>query len=182
MISSLYDRYFQKSKVFLFPLLELPRQPIVLKFKTFLIWEDIIRGEDYKLICLVDECDENFYNYEINYINNCPYLIEKHNGENGKVIYVFNLSKYKQDWIYFLKGKYSYLSETCKLLISRYYGPKSNEYKYIKTFLYPSEYFELYSKLLDVDVNLLKEVGELCDKYDINQEFLKFTPINLEIT
>lgn len=182
MISSLYTKYFQKSKVFLFPLLELPKTNLVSTFQTFIAWENIIRQEDCKLICLIDEFTDKHVEYESKFIKECPYLSERYENENGSVIYIFDLSEFKKDWKYFLKGKYSFLSETCKMLIARYYGSKSNEYEYIKTFLNPSEYFKVYSELLNVDETTLKEVGELCDIYDVNKEFLKFTPVNLELS
>ena len=182
MISSLYDKYFQKSKVFLYPLLELPKTNLISLTQTYIIWENIIRQDDYKLICLYDNVHSNqFIKYENKHILDSKYFIEKHQGKNNQAIYIFNLSDFSEDWYYFLKGKYSRFSEKSNLLIQRYYGVNSNEYKYINTFLNPSDYVTLYSKLLNVSEQTLKEVGELCDVYDINKEFLKFTPINLEI-
>lgn len=180
MISSLYTKYFQKSKVFLFPLLELPKTNLVSTFQTFIAWENIIRQEDCKLLCLIQEFTDEHQEYEIQNINYNRYLVNRHVNENGSVLYEFDLSEHKADWNNFLKGKYSHLSESCKMLIARYYGSKSNEFEYVKTYLNPKEYIKLYSELLEVDENTLKNVGELCDKYDINKEFLKFTPVNFE--
>jgi hypothetical protein len=40
----------------------------------------------------------------------------------------------------------------------------------MRSFLFPSEYFERYAHLLNVPVELLHEVGELCSHPDMNQE------------
>jgi len=181
MISSLYDKYFQKSKVFLYPLVELPKTTLISSFQTYIAWENIIRQEDYKLICVFADVDkEEFVKYENKYIITSKYYVDKHLGTNNKCAYIFDLSSFSKDWDNFLKGKYSYFSEKACLLIQRYYGSKFNEYEYVKIFLYPAEYIKLYSELLEVDEKILKNVGELCDIYDINKEFLKFSLINSE--
>jgi hypothetical protein len=67
------------------------------------------------------------------------------------------------------------------MLIKRYYGSTSTEFAYVDTFINPKEYTKIYSELLGVTEETLRQVGELCDPYDINKEFLKFTPVNLEV-
>jgi hypothetical protein len=94
---------------------------------------------------------------------------------------VFDFHIYKNDWFNFILGKYSKLSNVLKRAIKNYYGDKSTEYKYIETFLYPEKYFSTYAKLLDVDVKLLEDTGELCDACDMEKENLKIPVEDLEI-
>jgi len=183
MISSLYNKYFQKSKVFLFPLLEFPKTKLISSVQTFIIWENRIRQEDCKLVCLYNDVEsEEFKDFEMTHVRTSPYFHESYVNSENQGIYIFDMHDYYQDWKYFLKGKYSYYTDNSKLLIKRYYGSKSEEYKYIQTYLNPSDHYKVYSELLGVKEETLKEVGELCDVYDVNKEFLKFTPINLEVT
>ena len=70
-------------------------------------------------------------------------------------------------------GKYSKLSTQVKRAIKQYYGERSNEYKYIESYLYPEKYFEIYANLLEVDVATLESLGELCDPCDLEKETLK---------
>ena len=86
---------------------------------------------------------------------------------------MFSLESFKEEYRNFLKGRYSKMSEGSKYLIRNYYKSNSNEFSYIETYLYPSKYYEVYAKLLDVDINLLKDVSELCDRYDEEKEILK---------
>ena len=174
MIKSLYNKYFQKSKIFLYPLLNLPKTPLV-SVQTYLMWENFVRLEDLKIVCVFEKTDKTYFKeYEEKYITNNPKLVSKHPGENDQILYVFDLTDNEIDYLYFLKGRYSLLSDSCKLAIKRYNGSSSKEYEYIETYLFPERFMEHYAKLLDVDEESLKEVGELCDKYDINKEFIKF--------
>ena len=51
---------------------------------------------------------------------------------------------------------------------------------YVHSFLYPNKWYERYAELLGVEPNLLKEVGELCDKPDFDKETLLIQVANLE--
>jgi hypothetical protein len=96
-------------------------------------------------------------------------------------LYVFDLEIYQADYFNFLLGKYSRLSAHLKRAIKNFYGEKSAEYKYIETYLHPEKYFEVYAKLLDIDVETLKASGELCDPCDLNKETLKIPQEDLEV-
>jgi hypothetical protein len=78
-------------------------------------------------------------------------------------------------------GKYSKLSTVLKKAIKSYYGDNSAEYKFIETYLNPEKYFESYAKLLNVDLELLKQVGELCDACDMDKETLKISIEDLKL-
>jgi hypothetical protein len=59
-----------------------------------------------------------------------------------------------------------------KRKIKDHFDKKSSSYVYIDSYLFPERYFEMYSDLLGVNQNLLKEVGELCSKPDLEKEKL----------
>jgi len=48
--------------------------------------------------------------------------------------------------------------------------------------LYPEKYFDDYAECLDVDVDMLKSVGELCEKPNVKNETLIMKKSNLENT
>jgi hypothetical protein len=62
-----------------------------------------------------------------------------------------------------------------------YYGENSGEYKYLHSFLNPEEYFNKYADLLQMDVEILKNVGELCNPCNKDKETLKISLENLEV-
>jgi hypothetical protein len=50
----------------------------------------------------------------------------------------------------------------------------------VHSFLYPNKWYDRYAELLGVEPNLLKEVGELCTKTDIDKESLLIQVADLE--
>jgi hypothetical protein len=65
-------------------------------------------------------------------------------------------------------------------VILDFFEKNSGNYVYVHSFLYPNKWFERYAELLAVDVDLLKEVGELCDKPNFDKENLLIEVANLE--
>ena len=49
------------------------------------------------------------------------------------------------------------------------------------TYLFPEKYFEIYAELLELDIQTLKQIGELCDPCDIEKETLKIPTEDLEV-
>jgi hypothetical protein len=173
MIKQLYSKYFQKSKIFLYPLLGLPKsEKDEFLVETFLKYEDI-EIEDCKIICQYNVKDVLcFLKYRKDNILKSPYFIFEKQLDKDVYIFIFDLSNFKTDYHYFLLGNYSKFTQKSKNLIKKYFGNNSQQYEYIDTFLYPTEYFEKYSELLDVNKETLIYIGELCDKYDFEKEWL----------
>lgn len=181
MIDSLYTKYFQKSRAFLFPALGIKRTSNYTPAGTYLSVEGLVSPEDVKLVCCFpDDESDGFKAFEQQMLISNPLFLEVI-PIRGYKLYIFDYQIYKSDWFNFILGKYSKLSNVLKRAIKNYYGDKSSEYKYIETFLYPEKYFNLYAKLLDVDVKVLQETGELCDSCDIEKETLKIPLEELEI-
>ena len=181
MIEKLYDKYFQKSKSFLYPALGIKRKGYAAPINTYLSLEGLIGAEECKLICVFKkDSSDRWKEFEKNMIiNNSLYEKTIENDENN--IYVFNLDIYCNDYFNVIMGKYSRLSNVLKKAIKDFYGEKSSEYSYIQTYLYPEKFYEVYAKLLDVEETTIQKIGELCDPCDLEKETLKLSEENLEI-
>ena len=93
-----------------------------------------------------------------------PRLCDYVNINDENVLFTFDFSDLGDDWDCFINGKYSIMSMSVKRKIIDFFDKSSGNYIYIESFLYPHKWFDKYSELLNIDVNILKAVGELCDK------------------
>lgn len=182
MIKTLYQDYFQKSKTFLFPALKIARNSSIQVSETFISWDGMYTPEDGKLMLLYDDVNtEAFKAFELKVLVSHPLYFTTHRLIDGDTaVYVYDYSILRKDWDHFLKGKYSLLSKELKQAILTYYGKNSHEYKYIASFLLPEDFFPVYSELLDVHIDTLKSVGELCDPYNVDKETCKISVELLE--
>lgn len=182
MIDKLYGKYFQKSRSFLFPALGIKRTTLNTPAGTYISLEGKVRPEDAKLVCSYKKDNsEKFKTFEEQMLISNPLFVEKIEIKDYN-LYVFDLEIYENDYFNFLLGKYSKLSSHLKRAIKTYYGESSAEYKFIETYLYPERYFDTYAKLLEIDIEVLKKTGELCDPCDLTKETLKIPVEDLEIT
>lgn len=181
MIDKLYGKYFQKSRSFLYPALGIKRTNSIAPSGTYISILGKVGPEDVKLICTYkNDKSEKFKLFEEQMLLGNPLFVEKITIKDTNV-YVFDLEIYQADYFNFIMGKYSQLSSHLKRAIKNYYGEKSAEYRFIETYLYPERYFETYAKLLEVDVETLKKLGELCDPWDEEKEILKIPVEDLEM-
>ena len=51
MSISLYKEYFQKSRIFMYPLLGMKRGSSVTPIETYIAWEGVYEAHDAKLVC-----------------------------------------------------------------------------------------------------------------------------------
>lgn len=168
MIKEIYKKYFQKSYTFLLPILKINKfmKPI----HTYIGYsKQDINFEDGFLICEYDKTVSNFYAIDKHLLSNknFSHIISI---DEKKVLYVFTLNDFREDYNNFLKGKYSKFSNELRQILSSYYGVFSAEWIYIESFLNPEKYYEEYAQILNVDVSFLKSVGELCDIFNPNLE------------
>ena len=177
---TLYSKYFQKSKVFLYPLLGIKRGSNVVPEETFVSWNENLTSEDMKLICLYKRGKDQEFEYFEKLLLKHPRLCDYVNINEEEVLFTFDFSDLGDDWDCFINGKYSMMSMSVKLKIIDFFDKKGGNYVYIESYLYPHKWYDRYSELLNVDVELLKEVGELCDKPDLVKEKLIMSVANLE--
>jgi hypothetical protein len=167
-----YTEYFQKSKVFLYPLLGLRKGLEYVPADTYICWDKLFDTKDYKLICVYEtEKTVDFKNFELKHLKNHS-LLDFYYDFGNKQAYVFDMKTYKHDHMMFAKGHYSKISIGTKNKILQYFGSKGKASDYIESFLNPSGFHEVYAESLGVNVELIKEVYEVCSKPDIVKETL----------
>ena len=172
-IKSLYDRYFQKSKVFLYPLLGIKRGNSVVPIETYISWDGHYSSEDMKLICVYKiRTDAEYKKFEKNILTKHTRLYDYCNN-NDVTIFIFDFSDLNEDWNYFINGKYSKFTSSLKNRILKFFDKHSGNYAYMQSYLSPEKHFEDYSIILNVDVDFLRSVGELCSKPDLEKENLE---------
>jgi len=171
-LNSVYKKYFQKSKVFLYPLLGIKRGVSVIPVETYFGWDGYYNSEDMKLICVYDiRTDDEYILFEKN-------ILLKHNRlcdyikVNSQAILTFDFSDMENDWFHLINGRYSKISLELKQKILGFFDKYSGNYAYIHSYLIPEKYFNNYAELLDVEPEMLIKVGELCSKPDTAKETL----------
>lgn len=177
---TLYSKYFQKSKVFIYPLLGIKRGNNVVPHETYISWNDTFAPEDMRLVCLYHRRDDQEYEYFERTTLKHPRLCDYIKVSEKIDLYTFDFSDLGDDWDCFIGGKYSMMSMSVKRKIIDFFDKKGGNYVYIQSYLYPHKWYDRYAELLNVDIGLLKEVGELCDKPDLIKEKLIMSTANLE--
>lgn len=183
VIKSLYKDYFQKSRVFLYPALDIKRGVSVTPIETYMAWEDHYPIDAAKFICLYHLRDDEFFKQfeKVKLLGNKFYHDFKQ-VEEKKGVYVFDFDSMLEDWFYITNGKYSKISNDFKLKIRHYIGVNSPNLPYVESFLYPERFFKLYAEMMGVEEKVLRDVGELCSKPEVNKETLNISVLNLELT
>jgi hypothetical protein len=180
-LNEIYRKYFQKSKIFLYPLLDIPRGAKVLPKETYLSWESSYTSEDAKLVCLYEVKDSPDYAmFESQTLIRHTRLNDYIKINDFTSLLIFDFYDLKADWNNIVNGKYSQIQDHLKQKILRYFNNNKANQDYIKSYLYPEFYFKQYSEILNVPIDLLKSVGELCSKPDLEKEKLLIRVGDLE--
>lgn len=173
IINDIYKKYFQKSKIFLYPLLGIERGNVIPE-EAYLSISDRYKPQDRRLVLVYDpRMDLKYETFKEERLVKHKLLIERFEDQNGKEIYVFDMSEFASDWDLFLAGKYSQMSLKVRNQILNYFVENSANYSYLHSFLVPDKWFKRYAEILDVSETLLKEVGELCDIPNLEREEFK---------
>lgn len=181
VIDALYKKYFQKSKIFLYPILGIKRGTSVVPSETYVAWNDKVNSEDMKLVCIYEtRSDLEYKQFEKNVLLKHNRIHDYIKVDNNKLVIIFNFSDISDDWMHFLNGKYSKMTISTKRKILEFFDKKSGNYAYVESYLFPEKHFETYAKILGADVNMIIAVGELCDKPDLNKEKLLIEVADLE--
>jgi hypothetical protein len=181
VIDALYRKYFQKSKIFLYPLLGIKRGTSVVPKETYLSWNDTINSEDMTLVCIYHtRTDQEYMQFEKNILLKHNRLIDFVKVDEENLVVTFNFSDLGDDWFNFLNGKYSKIDINTKRKILDFFDKKSGNYAYVESYLFPEKHFETYARILEVDIDMLKSVGELCDKPNFIKEKLYIEVADLE--
>lgn len=183
MIKSVYNEYFQKSRVFLYPALGISKGVSVTPIGTYTCWQDHIAHDDKKLCCVYHlRDDKEFKSFEKTKLFGNSLFDDFYYLENGSGMYIFNFSEFADDWSLYHEGKYSKLSKRLKSIILGHFAKSKTNYVYVDSYLNPEMYYDIYSNILQCSSDILKEVGELCDKPDLNKETIEINLKQLEIS
>lgn len=184
-IKGINREYFQRSMFFLYPVLKIPSHVNIKPICTYLSWEDKYDVSDCRLICLFPKMD---LTEPMKAANEKKYLLGNSRYEtmeeleDGRVIYVFNLENLQKDWNYLLEGKYSKMSAYVKLAINDFFRTNSKTLAYMDSYINPSNYYETYAKMLDIETEVLKEGVELLSKPDMSREHFSITRVKSELS
>lgn len=182
IITSLYKKYFQKSKPFLYPALGIRRGSSIIPIETYMAWENVFSHEQRKLCCVYKPDDSSLFKtfektkLQENKLFHSMYLLE-----GDQICYAFDFDPLAHDWDCVLHGKYSKISEEYKSVIRTFSSSSQSNSAYINSFLYPEKHFSIYSDLMGVSVQTLRDVGELCDKPDLERETLRIPALDLNL-
>tara|TARA_B100001769_G_C22103152_1_gene595706 strand:- start:2087 stop:2668 length:582 start_codon:yes stop_codon:yes gene_type:complete len=172
-MGEVYTDYFQKSKVFLYPLLKLQKGLNYVPSQTYCGWEDVYGPEDKMFLCEYhSKMTNSFEEFATQYLNNHPMFREHISLEEDRQLFVFDFTRFAFDWNKFLKGLYSQYSLPGKISILDYFDGSQNANEYIKGFLSPEDVHADYAKKLGVDLKTMKKVYEVCSAPDMEKEIL----------
>jgi len=171
-MKGVYSQYFQKSKVFLYPLLRLKKGIDFVPEQTYIAWDNLYAQSDFKFLCLysADEKNLKFNMFSEKHLRNHPLLESYIYMGDDTHVYIFDFSEFKHDFLCFVDGKYSKFSIKTKTIILNFFGNKGNISEYVKSFLNPEAYHNDYADALGVDSELIKNVWELCSIPDKKKE------------
>jgi len=181
-MKQVYAEYFQKSKVFLYPLLQIRKGVQYVPIETYLSWDDKYHIKDCKFICLYSaKDDEKFKRFEQVYLTKNKLFEEYYKPEEDLHLYVYDYSKFKHDLDMFILGKYSKFTLKTKEKISNFFGDVGTIADYIQSYINPEGFHELYAEHLGVPLNTIEQVYELCSKPDLDKENLKISVNELDL-
>jgi len=172
-MKSVFANYFQKSKVFLYPLIDMKKNYKYTPIETYVRWENVFKLSDKKLICEYKvKPSKAFKSFQDKYIAPNKYLEDIIYITENQMVCVYDLTKYEEEFVHFIKGEYSKFKDLSKEKIFFFYREEGKKNKYIDSYLYPKAYHKLYAEDLDVDISIIEDTYELCNKPDLEKETL----------
>jgi hypothetical protein len=170
-MSNVYTDYFQKSKVFLYPLLKFKKGMSYVPMQTYVCWGDVYTPDDYMLLCEYRAKTTNgfkiFYN---NYLKKHELFFNHIDMGNNKHMFIFNLKDYKYDFDRFMLGKYSQFSLKSKMTILDFFNSPGTMLNFVTAFLSPDTAHLEYAKELNVDIKDIIKIYEVCSILNLKKE------------
>ena len=166
-----YTRYFQKSKVFLYPLLGIKKGYKHVQKNTYVIWDQFFDKNDYRLMAVYD--NDNSVDYKVfvdTVLQPLPASHAKFKISESKDLFLFDMARHKHDFDCFYDGRFSQMTVEAKRRIKNYFGSVGRISKYISSFLDPEEFHDDYAEAFNVSHELIQDVYEVCSKPDIDKE------------
>lgn len=171
MIKDLYKSYFQKSYTFLYPQLGFKKTKDPRPKQVYVHWPEQYPLSERKLVCIYQK-EKNYIweDFEKNKLLKHHMLDFVVPIDENIIAYVFDMNQIASDYDAFIEGRYSQFSRNAKRHLSDYYGIHTPEWVYVESFIFPKKYFKQYAEILEINVKQLEEVGELCNKYNVEKE------------
>ena len=170
---AVYTDYFQKSKVFLYPLLKIRKGVTHVPVQTYIAWENVFTLNDNKFLCeYKTKMNSNFQKFAINYLQNHELFEDYIKLDDNRHLFIFNYKSLSYDFKNFIKGSYSKISFNSKINIVDFFQSQEKISLYIQGFLSPDTVHEKYAEQLAVDVDLIKNIYEVCDPPNLEKETL----------
>jgi len=168
-----YTDYFQKSKVFLYPLLKLRKGLPFVPKETFVAWENVYSVEDCRFFCMYKAKYTNkFKKFVSDYLYTSPYFEDYIALDKSIHLFIFDFGVIKSDYNRFIAGKYSQFSLESKVTILDFFANEEKVADYIHGFLSPEDLHQAYADFLGVDLETLEAVYEICTPPDLEKETL----------
>ena len=173
-IKKLYSKYFQKSRSFLLPILDIKKDTLYPPIQSYLQLEGVCTIQDYKLILLYYKQETTeWHQFLANTLMTNGMFSEYYDIDDSTIALSFDMSMMAEEYDKVINGTYSKLDKITKIKIKNFYGEQSPEWTYMDSFLHPNNYIFAYSQMLDVSIDSINITGELCDKPDLTKETLK---------
>lgn len=173
-ITTVSQKYAQKSRLFVYPLLGIRRGVSVTPVGTYLTWRDMYTVVDCKFIAVYHLRDDAaFKQFEKRYLIGNRHFDNFFELEDGDGAYVFDFKEYKMDYKMIVNGKYSKITPANKIRIAAFFKNNHVHHQSIHSWLYPERFHKDYAKVLGVDLSLIKQVYETCSLPDLRQENLE---------
>lgn len=165
------NKYVQKSKVFLFPLICPKNVNEILKVDSYMEWEGNYVKEDYHLTVIINGSayPEIHRDLEGKFLFTSPYFKQekmRRIGE-GLYLYVFDLTEMKETYDLVIEGRYSKIPDGIKKVILGHYKTTPS-FNHVESWLYPEKYYKAYAEDLMVPLEIVGP--ELCNKPDFEKE------------
>tara|TARA_R100000742_G_C4268270_1_gene86633 strand:+ start:646 stop:1221 length:576 start_codon:yes stop_codon:yes gene_type:complete len=168
-----YTDYFQKSKVFLYPLLRLKKGLSYVPIQTYVAWESVYSTEDCRFFCeYKTKRTKKFEKFGSEYLRTNPLFDDYIELEENKHLYIFDFTTMRSDFNRFIAGKYSQLTLESKIAIIDFFSDQGKTGEYIQGFLSPEDLHADYADFLGVDIETVKKVYEICTPPDLEKETL----------
>ena len=168
-----YLEYFQKSKVFLYPLLKIKKCITRVPIQTYVAWDNVYSTNDLKFLCeYKTKQTPKFNSFAKSHLLNHSLLEEVIELNENTQLFIFDFSKFKSDYNKFLKGKYSQYSLDSKISIIDFFGTQDKIGSYVEGFLTPEGVHDEYAESLGVDIKSIEDIYEVCTPPDLEKETL----------
>ena len=169
-----YTSYFQKSKVFLYPLLKINKGISNVPIETYVSWDNFYAPNDLKFFCKYKtKKTKSFIKFANSHLVHHPLFQERIELDESTQLFIYDFSGYKSDFKKFLSGKYSQFTLQSKINILDFFNKGDDKVSdYIDGFLSPDKVHSEYAEALKVDVKDIETVHEVCTPPDLEKETL----------